>query len=99
MQVKTNYQKVASYEAKIGEINKIILLYSGGLDTSVILKWIQEKYKTDVITLTLDLGQQCDNLTVARKKAIKLKKAAQITAWVGVKIRVETAVAIEFAAS
>src|SRR5579883_198220 len=40
--------------------NKVILAYSGGLDTSVSIKWIQQKYDSDVITLTLDLGQEED---------------------------------------
>jgi argininosuccinate synthase len=56
MQDKTDYIKVASYEAKEGEVKKVLLLYSGGLDTSVMLKWIQDKYKAGVVTLTLDLG-------------------------------------------
>jgi argininosuccinate synthase len=71
MQSKTNYQKVASYEAKVGEVKKVVLLYSGGLDTSVILKWIQDKYKAVVVTLTLDLGQQKDDLEAIKKKALK----------------------------
>ncbi|MEM2896307.1 MAG: argininosuccinate synthase, partial [Candidatus Bathyarchaeia archaeon] len=37
-----------------------VLAYSGGLDTSVAIKWIQEKYKLDVITVTLDVGQKED---------------------------------------
>ena len=39
---------------------KIILAYSGGLDTSVILKWLQDKYKAEVITYTADIGQKID---------------------------------------
>ncbi|MBI4067519.1 argininosuccinate synthase [Candidatus Gottesmanbacteria bacterium] len=68
---KTKYQKVSSYEAKIGEVKKVLLLYSGGLDTSVMLKWLQDNYKTDVITLTMDLGQQHDDLEEVKKKALK----------------------------
>ncbi|OGM21961.1 argininosuccinate synthase [Candidatus Woesebacteria bacterium RIFCSPHIGHO2_01_FULL_38_9b] len=77
MQSKTNYIKVASHEAIIGKVKKVLLLYSGGLDTSVILKWIQEKYKAEVISLTLDLGQQGDDLIAIKEKALKLgaKKA------------------------
>ncbi len=73
----TTYTKVSSYEAKLGEVKKVVLLYSGGLDTSCILKWIQDKYKAEVITLTLDLGQQVDDLEKIKKKALKLgaKKA------------------------
>ena len=37
--------------------SKIVLAYSGGLDTSVILKWLQEKYQCEVITFTADIGQ------------------------------------------
>jgi argininosuccinate synthase len=39
---------------------KIVLAYSGGLDTSVVLKWLQEKYNSDVVTVTLDIGQKED---------------------------------------
>lgn len=71
MQDKTDYIKVASYEAKEGEVKKVLLLYSGGLDTSVMLKWIQDKYKAQVITLTLDIGQQHDDLEKIKEKALK----------------------------
>lgn len=66
------YQKVASYEAETGEITDVLLLYSGGLDTSVMLKWIQDHYGAKVTTLTLDIGQQKDDLEAIRKKAVKL---------------------------
>jgi argininosuccinate synthase len=49
-------------------IKKVVLAYSGGLDTSVILKWLQEKYECEVITFTADLGQG-EELEPARKKA------------------------------
>ena len=39
------------------KINKVVLAYSGGLDTSVILKWLQDEYRCEVITFTADLGQ------------------------------------------
>ncbi|MEM2969435.1 MAG: argininosuccinate synthase, partial [Candidatus Bathyarchaeia archaeon] len=39
---------------------RIALAYSGGLDTSVLIKWLQEKYNADVITVTLDVGQKED---------------------------------------
>ena len=78
MDKKTNYAKVASYEAKVGEIKKVLLLYSGGLDTSVILKWIQDTYKAKVITLTLDIGQQKDDLEAIRQKALKFGAAEAI---------------------
>lgn len=71
MKNKTNYIKAASYEAKLGEVKKVLLLYSGGLDTSVMLKWIQDQYKCQVITLTADLGQQHDDLDAVKQKALK----------------------------
>ncbi len=71
MKKTTKYIKVASYEGKVGEVNKVLLLYSGGLDTSVMLKWIQDSYKAKVITLTLDIGQQKDDLEAIKKKALK----------------------------
>ena len=71
MQQKTSYVKVASHEAEIGKVKKILLLYSGGLDTSVMLKWLQQTYKAEVITLTLDLGQQHDDLEAIKKKALQ----------------------------
>ncbi|MDO8583288.1 MAG: argininosuccinate synthase, partial [bacterium] len=55
----------------MGEVKKVVLLYSGGLDTSVMLKWIQDNYKVKVVTLTADLGQQHDDLEAIRQKALK----------------------------
>jgi argininosuccinate synthase len=69
---KSTYTKVASYEGKKGEVKKVVLLYSGGLDTSTMLKWIQDEYKAEVIAVTIDVGQQTDDLEQARKKALKL---------------------------
>jgi len=71
MKNTTSYIKVASYEGKVGEVKKVLLLYSGGLDTSVMLKWIQDNYKARVITLTLDIGQQKDDLEAIKQKALK----------------------------
>jgi len=42
------------------KVNKVVLAYSGGLDTSVILKWIIEKYECDVVTFSADIGQEED---------------------------------------
>ncbi|HZS84869.1 MAG TPA: argininosuccinate synthase [Stellaceae bacterium] len=53
---------------KSGNIKKVVLAYSGGLDTSVILKWLQETYRCEVVTFTADLGQG-EELEPARKKA------------------------------
>lgn len=69
---KKEYLKVSSYEGRKGEVKKVVLLYSGGLDTSVMILWIQEQYKADVIALTIDIGQQTDDLESIRKKALKL---------------------------
>ena len=53
------------------DINKVVLSYSGGLDTSVILKWLQETYDCEVVTFTADLGQG-EELESAREKASNL---------------------------
>jgi argininosuccinate synthase len=50
------------------DIKKVVLAYSGGLDTSIILKWLQETYACEVVTFTADLGQG-EELEPARKKA------------------------------
>ena len=52
-------------------VKKVVLAYSGGLDTSVILKWLQDEYKCEVVTFTADLGQG-EELEPARKKALEL---------------------------
>jgi argininosuccinate synthase len=51
-----------------GSVKKVVLAYSGGLDTSVILKWLQETYRCEVVTFTADLGQG-EELEPARQKA------------------------------
>jgi argininosuccinate synthase len=51
-----------------GKIKKVVLAYSGGLDTSVILKWLQDTYDCEVVTFTADIGQG-EELSPARKKA------------------------------
>ncbi|MGH8690186.1 MAG: argininosuccinate synthase domain-containing protein, partial [Burkholderiales bacterium] len=50
---------------------KVVLAYSGGLDTSVILKWLQDEYRCEVITFTADIGQG-EELRPAREKAKKM---------------------------
>lgn len=77
MKTTTNYIKVASHEVKEKAVPEVLLLYSGGLDTSIMLVWIQENYKAKVTTLTLDLGQQKDDLKAVKEKALKFgaKKA------------------------
>ncbi len=53
------------------EVKKVVLAYSGGLDTSVILKWLQDEYQCEVVTFTADLGQG-EELEPARAKALEL---------------------------
>ncbi|MFA6052097.1 MAG: argininosuccinate synthase [Methylobacter sp.] len=55
----------------MAEINKVVLAYSGGLDTSVILKWLQDVYSCEVVTFTADLGQG-EEVEPARAKAKSL---------------------------
>ncbi len=57
-----------SDKAQAGKIKKVVLAYSGGLDTSIILKWLQETYGAEVVTFTADLGQG-EELEPARRKA------------------------------
>jgi argininosuccinate synthase len=54
----------------MSEINKVVLAYSGGLDTSVILKWLQDTYQCEVVTFTADIGQG-EELEPARQKALQ----------------------------
>src|SRR5918996_3052723 len=49
--------RIASYEALPDQVGRVLLLYSGGLDTSVMLRWIREAYEADIVTLTVNLGQ------------------------------------------
>jgi argininosuccinate synthase len=53
------------------KVKKVVLAYSGGLDTSIILKWLQETYRAEVVTFTADLGQG-EELEPARRKALML---------------------------
>jgi len=61
-----------SYEARPDEVHRVLLLYSGGLDTSVMLKWIQERYQAEVVALTVNLGQPGEDFEVVRGKALQL---------------------------
>src|SRR5919109_3237956 len=54
--------------SKRGSVRKVVLAYSGGLDTSIILKWLQTEFGAEVVTFTADLGQG-EELEPARKKA------------------------------
>src|ERR671917_2471073 len=61
--------RVASYLADPAEVGRVLLLYSGGLDTSVMLRWIQENYDAEVVTLTINLGQPGEDYEVVTGKA------------------------------
>jgi argininosuccinate synthase len=64
--------RTASYEADPNEVRRVLLLYSGGLDTSVMLKWIQDEYGADVVCLTVNLGQPGEDYEVVKGKALQL---------------------------
>ena len=68
-----------SYLAKPEYVKKVVLLYSGGLDTSVMIKWIKEKYNADVIALTIDIGQPLEDLNKIKEKALKIGAAKAYT--------------------
>jgi argininosuccinate synthase len=61
--------RTASYEADPAEVRRVLLLYSGGLDTSVMLKWIQDLYGAEVVCLTVNLGQPGEDYAVIEGKA------------------------------
>jgi argininosuccinate synthase len=61
-----------SYEARPEDVKRVLLLYSGGLDTSVMLKWIQDHYQAEVVALTVNLGQPKEDFEVVKGKAIDL---------------------------
>ncbi len=63
---------IAGQSKDADHIEKCVLLYSGGLDTSCMLKWIQEKYDCDVISLTLNVGQMTKDFQEIEKKAYDL---------------------------
>ena len=62
----------ASYEADPERGGRVLLLYSGGLDTSVMLKWIQDEYEAEVVALTVNLGQPGEDFEVVKGKAMDL---------------------------
>jgi argininosuccinate synthase len=61
-----------TYEADPENVHRVLLLYSGGLDTSVMLKWIQDEYAAEVVALTVNLGQPGEDYEVVRGKALRL---------------------------
>ena len=64
--------RTATYQAIPSEVHRVLLLYSGGLDTSVMLKWIQDQYDAEVVALTVNLGQPGEDYDVVRGKALQL---------------------------
>jgi argininosuccinate synthase len=64
--------RTASYEADPAEVSRVLLLYSGGLDTSVMLKWIQDAYEAEVVCLTVNLGQPGEDYAAIEDKAKRL---------------------------
>ena len=67
-----NTATTASYEADPASVRRVLLLYSGGLDTSVMLKWIQDSYDAEVVCLTVNLGQPGEDYAVIEGKALRL---------------------------
>jgi argininosuccinate synthase len=72
----TPHTRTASYLAEPGEVGRVLLLYSGGLDTSVMLKWIQDEYEAEVVALTINLGQPGEDYDVVKGKAEQLGAVA-----------------------
>jgi argininosuccinate synthase len=70
--------RTASYQARPDEVGRVLLLYSGGLDTSVMLRWIQESYDAEVVALSVDLGQPSEDWAVVTGKARDLAAAEAI---------------------
>jgi argininosuccinate synthase len=65
-------EPTATYLASPEDVHRVLLLYSGGLDTSVMLKWIQDQYEAEVVALTVNLGQPGEDYEVVRGKALGL---------------------------
>ena len=69
---QTPHTRTASYLADPSEVGRVLLLYSGGLDTSVMLKWIADEYAAEVVTLTVNLGQPGEDYEVIEGKARRI---------------------------
>jgi argininosuccinate synthase len=65
-------EPTASYQANPSDVHRVLLLSSGGLDTSVMLKWIQDEYDAEVVALTVNLGQPGEDYDVVRGKAMQI---------------------------
>ncbi len=68
--------QTASYVANPDEVGRVLLLFSGGLDTSVMCKWIQDEYKAEIVALTINLGQPGEDYDVVKQKALDLGAVA-----------------------
>jgi argininosuccinate synthase len=66
------HQPSASYLADPADVRRVLLLYSGGLDTSVMLKWIQDQYDAEVVALTVNLGQPGEDYDTVKAKALHI---------------------------
>ena len=66
------FQPSASYLADPADVHRVLLLYSGGLDTSVMLKWIQDQYHAEVVALTVNLGQPGEDYEIVKGKAMQI---------------------------
>src|ERR1041385_7869213 len=75
-ETRAPHTRTASYLAEPGEVARVLLLYSGGLDTSVMLKWIQDEYDAEVVALTINLGQPGEDYDVVQGKAERLGAVA-----------------------
>jgi argininosuccinate synthase len=67
--VEEQTPRIASYQADPERVGRVLLLYSGGLDTSVMVHWIQARYEAEVVALTVDLGQPGEDWDVVVGKA------------------------------
>ncbi len=74
------YHRITSYEAEPGQVKKCVLLFSGGLDSCIMLKWIKEHYDCEVVTLTVNLGQFLEDAHEAKKKALMLGASSALVA-------------------
>ena len=70
-QIENNFTKILEKHMSQDKVKKVVLAYSGGLDTSIILKWLQETYGCEVVTFTADLGQG-EEIEPARAKALAM---------------------------
>jgi argininosuccinate synthase len=77
---KAGPPRIAGYQADPERVGRVLLLYSGGLDTSVMVHWIRERYGAEIVTLTVDLGQPGEDWDVVVGKARELGSVEAIRA-------------------